>query len=347
MKSNIYSILSAIFLAIGFIFLFNSASTITGYAIAQDVTPISSTIFSAYFFAGAVGLSYLANKQKRGQSAMEFLMTYGWAIIILILVLGLLAYFGVFTNKQKACDTLLLSPPFTAQGSEYKDGLYSIEILNTLPVEATITKVEIDSCSAQINKLVKSGNQIVISATCPSLAEKAVIKLYYIWEGSNLVQVSKGDICPIDLSPGQGGGQNPEEECGNSLIESQEQCDDSNTNTGDGCDDFCQRESGYECIGEPSVCTYTACCEFSEILVYQDCLNAGGQWYCAVPPICGNEIVEQGEECDDGNLINGDGCSNQCIINFECSDGADNDADGKTDYPEDLECTEINGLSES
>ena len=31
-----------------------------------------------------------------------------------------------------------------------------------------------------------------------------------------------------------------------------------------------------------------------------------------VCPVCGNGIVEQGEECDDSNLINGDGCSSNC-----------------------------------
>lgn len=30
--------------------------------------------------------------------------------------------------------------------------------------------------------------------------------------------------------------------------------------------------------------------------------------------ICGNGIVEQGEQCDDGNAVNGDGCSSQCKI---------------------------------
>ncbi|MEK6897278.1 MAG: DUF4215 domain-containing protein, partial [Nanoarchaeota archaeon] len=30
--------------------------------------------------------------------------------------------------------------------------------------------------------------------------------------------------------------------------------------------------------------------------------------------ICGNGIVEQGEQCDDGNAISGDGCSSQCKI---------------------------------
>ncbi len=31
-------------------------------------------------------------------------------------------------------------------------------------------------------------------------------------------------------------------------------------------------------------------------------------------PICGNDIKETGEQCDDGNLANGDGCSAQCTI---------------------------------
>ena len=35
---------------------------------------------------------------------------------------------------------------------------------------------------------------------------------------------------------------------------------------------------------------------------------------------CGNGILEAGEECDDGNLINGDGCSSLCFTE-ECGDG--------------------------
>lgn len=33
---------------------------------------------------------------KRGQAALEFLMTYGWVILIVVIVLGVLAAFGVF-----------------------------------------------------------------------------------------------------------------------------------------------------------------------------------------------------------------------------------------------------------
>ena len=37
---------------------------------------------------------------KRSQAAMEFLMTYGWAIVVVMVMLGALAYFGVFNVKS-------------------------------------------------------------------------------------------------------------------------------------------------------------------------------------------------------------------------------------------------------
>lgn len=42
------------------------------------------------------------NNNKRGQAAMEFLMTYGWAILVVLAAVGALAYFGVLSP-----DTLL------------------------------------------------------------------------------------------------------------------------------------------------------------------------------------------------------------------------------------------------
>ena len=36
---------------------------------------------------------------KRSQSAMEYLMTYGWAILVVLIALGALFYLGVFSPK--------------------------------------------------------------------------------------------------------------------------------------------------------------------------------------------------------------------------------------------------------
>src|SRR3990170_3053196 len=37
---------------------------------------------------------------KRAQAAMEFLMTYGWAILVVLIVIGALAYFGVLDPSK-------------------------------------------------------------------------------------------------------------------------------------------------------------------------------------------------------------------------------------------------------
>lgn len=49
---------------------------------------------------------------KRGQAALEFLMTYGWAILVVLIAIGALAYFGVLNPKgilPKAC---IIGPGF-------------------------------------------------------------------------------------------------------------------------------------------------------------------------------------------------------------------------------------------
>lgn len=56
------------------------------------------------------------------------------------------------------------------------------------------------------------------------------------------------------------------------------------------------------------------------------------------PPLCGNGELDQGEACDDGNLINQDDCTNACVpqscgdrflgLSEECDDGNHVDGDG-------------------
>ncbi|MFH1470872.1 MAG: hypothetical protein ABIF01_03940 [Candidatus Micrarchaeota archaeon] len=41
---------------------------------------------------------------RRAQAAMEYLMTYGWAILAIVIVLGALLYLGVFSLASKAPD---------------------------------------------------------------------------------------------------------------------------------------------------------------------------------------------------------------------------------------------------
>ena len=48
--------------------------------------------------------------RRKGQAAMEYLMTYGWAILIIIVVVGALFAMGVFKTKS----TVKCSPCFSS-----------------------------------------------------------------------------------------------------------------------------------------------------------------------------------------------------------------------------------------
>ncbi|MFA5076206.1 MAG: FG-GAP-like repeat-containing protein [Patescibacteria group bacterium] len=104
--------------------------------------------------------------------------------------------------------------------------------------------------------------------------------------------------------------------CGNSNLESGEECDDGNLNNGDGCSAACQlegiippgqavcgdnrREGSEECDGTDGVASGYTCTVSCQLQLITS------------NPICGNHILESGEQCDDGNLIDDDGCSNLC-----------------------------------
>ncbi|GAI18334.1 unnamed protein product, partial [marine sediment metagenome] len=69
-------------------------------------------------------------------------------------------------------------------------------------------------------------------------------------------------------------------------------CNDSNTDDGDGCSVENLVEAGWEC---------------NDSVVPNECSQV-------VSPVCGNGILEGDEVCDDGNITNGDGCSDSCLI---------------------------------
>jgi len=60
----------------------------------------------------------MMKNNKKGQAAMEFLMTYGWAILVVLAAIGALAYFGVLSPDRFLPDKCTANPPFSC--SEFK-----------------------------------------------------------------------------------------------------------------------------------------------------------------------------------------------------------------------------------
>ena len=108
-----------------------------------------------------------------------------------------------------------------------------------------------------------------------------------IGEGCDDGNTQSGDGCSADC--------HREDGCGNGTHDAGEQCDDGNNISGDGCSADCKIE--FLCgDGKCDTDSHESC-----ELCPQDCC-----------PNCGNGLLDEGEGCDDGNNVPGDGCSAGC-----------------------------------
>jgi cysteine-rich repeat protein len=142
--------------------------------------------------------------------------------------------------------------------------------------------------------------------------------LFFLLPDSALAQSPPPPFCGDgNCSGGENGVNCPEDcaVCGNGILEPGEECDDGNNTPGDGCSNNC-REENY--------CGNGICGPGENGLNCPD--------DCAV---CGNGVLEPGEECDDGNLIPGDGCSATCTQENYCGNGICDPGENGLNCPDD------------
>ena len=88
----------------------------------------------------------------KGQTAVEYLMTYGWAILIILIVAGVLAYYGIFAPAG------FLGP--TARG------FGQIQVLNPWAISATADTITLNLA----NRVGGAVNITTIGATIDDVA---------------------------------------------------------------------------------------------------------------------------------------------------------------------------------
>ena len=146
-----------------------------------------------------------------------------------------------------------------------------------------------------------------------------------------------------------------------------EVCDDRVDNDGDGAidctdsdctnDPLCREcttdfecDNGLFCDG-PETCIDFTCQPGTDPCAPDETCGEENGGRCVAPPepppapVCGDGFIDAGEECDDANLVNGDGCSANCtlednttpVIETNCDDDIDNDNDGAIDC-DDSDC---------
>ncbi len=94
--------------------------------------------------------------RNKGQAALEFLTTYGWAFLIILVMVGGFTYFGVLDiNGPETCAS---SIEFTCQTSLATDKYQTITLRNNLPEEITIHNATINKNGATIGTCIHNQN---------------------------------------------------------------------------------------------------------------------------------------------------------------------------------------------
>ncbi|MFH0711720.1 MAG: hypothetical protein V1889_01030 [archaeon] len=109
-------------------------------------------------------------KEKKGQAAMEFLMTYGWAILAAIIAIGVLAYF-YFSPGDLGANAAVLNAPFYVEAWNADASGVNLGIKNngqdSLTVSGVTVTIGTNICTtAAPPGVVASGATTDIAAVC-------------------------------------------------------------------------------------------------------------------------------------------------------------------------------------
>ena len=91
---------------------------------------------------------------KRAQAAMEFLMTYGWAILVVLAAIGALAYFGVLSPEKFLPEKCTISPGIDCANFNIKSNEAVFALRNGMGRDLIIVSVSVGgSCNKTFTSL--------------------------------------------------------------------------------------------------------------------------------------------------------------------------------------------------
>lgn len=84
---------------------------------------------------------------RKAQASMEFLMTYGWAILVVIAAIGTLAYFGVLSPDKFLPEKCTISPGIDCQAFRIDVSGAELSLRNGMGRNLLINSIKIgDNC---------------------------------------------------------------------------------------------------------------------------------------------------------------------------------------------------------
>lgn len=121
------------------------------------------------FYALSFYNTILIKKEKRlfmskSQAAIDFIMTYGWAIMMVLVAIGALAYFGVLDLDKIVGEKCVLPPGITCldhlASANPNDMAFALTLKNNLGYDIKDVSVIVSTCTGVSSQAILRNGQI-------------------------------------------------------------------------------------------------------------------------------------------------------------------------------------------
>ena len=102
---------------------------------------------------------------KKAQASVEYLMTYGWAILVVLGMVAALAYFGVMRPSMLLPEQCVLGTELLCKDVRVDPSQVNLLIYNSGAFDILIYSISLESCNSTPNDVVRVGNQKLFTRT--------------------------------------------------------------------------------------------------------------------------------------------------------------------------------------
>src|SRR3989338_2429753 len=133
---------------------------------------------------------------KKGQAALEFLMTYGWAILVVLVAVGALAYFGVLSPDRFLPSKCTMQSGIACLDHKVTTSGVTVVMQNALGFDLTGVTVKVQSCGASGEIALNNGAQNTFTIACAQSGTKfdGDINVTYTVADTGLSHTNRGTI---------------------------------------------------------------------------------------------------------------------------------------------------------
>jgi len=138
-------------------------------------------------------------KTNKGQAATEFLMTYGWALLVVLIAISTLAYFGVLSPGRFLPEKCTVDPGFACLDWSVNSGANATQIVlkNSAGEDLTGVNVTLSGCDTFERGAWNNGDEFIATFTCTGLTAGQSVNMdinYTYAKASGLTHLGTGEL---------------------------------------------------------------------------------------------------------------------------------------------------------